>query len=433
MDLLLVARLSFAMSMAFHIIFAALGIGMPVLMLVAEGVYLRTGDLDHLALAKRWARVAGVLFAVGAVSGTAIAFELGLLWPRFMQFAGPVIGMPFSFEGFAFFTEAIFLGLYLFGWDRLKPLAHWWCGVPVALGGAASALFVLDANAWMNSPTGIVMSGDRVLSYDPVAAIFNPMWGEEAFHMITAAFVATGFAVAAAHAWRLLRAPGDTGAARGYWPALVLALALAPVQVFSGDQSSRDVAHNQPTKFAAMEALDHSGPCAPITIGGLVDQRTGGASNALRIPCGLSLLLAFDPNAPVQGLDLVPADERPNVAITHYSLDVMTGIGFAFVFMAVYAFWYRWHAGRPPMQRWFLVAVVAAGCAGFIAIEAGWLLTEVGRQPWVAYHLLSTAKAVTVASNTIVPSFIGFALIYAFLAALTAWLLFRLGERREPA
>lgn len=199
------ARSQMAMSLGFHIIFAALGIGMPVLMAIAEGMYLRSGDPIYLDLCKRWARGTAILFAVGAVSGTVLSFELGLLWPGFMKEAGPIIGMPFSLEGFAFFTEAIFIGVYLYGWNRLSPLLHWLAGVVVAVSGIFSGVFVVTANAWMNAPAGFKLVDGKFTAIDPVAAMLNQASLHEVLHMTLAALVATGFAVAAIHAFLLLR------------------------------------------------------------------------------------------------------------------------------------------------------------------------------------------------------------------------------------
>src|SRR5438128_3978170 len=256
-----------AMSLGFHIIFAVVGIGMPLLMVVAEWRWRRSGDGIYLELAHRWARGTAILFAVGAVSGTVLSFELGLLWPGFMGLAGSIIGMPFSLEGFAFFTEAIFLGVYLYGWDRISPRAHLGAGVAVALSGAASGIFVVLANAWMNAPTGFELVGGRVVNVDPVAAMASPAAFPQALHMTLAAYPATGFAVAGLPAFLLLQDPANAFHRRALEIALLVAAPAAVLQPLSGDLSARHIAVHQPVKLAAAEALFRTQPDASLTLG----------------------------------------------------------------------------------------------------------------------------------------------------------------------
>ena len=279
------------MSLAFHIVFAAIGISLPVLMVISEALYLRTGRPVFLELAKRWSRGAAILFAVGAVSGTVLSFELGLLWPGFMEKSGAIIGMPFSLEGFAFFTEAIFLGLYLMGWKRLPPLVHWFCGVLVILGGVTSGIFVVTANAWMNTPAGFKIVDGKITDIDPIAAMLNPAAAHEVLHMTLAAFIATGFAVAAIHAFFLLRDRRNAFHRNALGMALALACTSAPLQLISGDFSARSVAKLQPAKLAAMEALYQTQTGAPWRLGGIPDDESRTTRFALTIPRGLSLLV----------------------------------------------------------------------------------------------------------------------------------------------
>jgi cytochrome bd ubiquinol oxidase subunit I len=430
-DHLFAARTQFAISMAFHIIFAVYGIGLPLLMVVAEGLWLRTRDRTYLRLARRWAQAASVLFAIGAVSGTVIAFELGLLWPKFMQFAGPVIGMPFSMEGFAFFIEAIFLALYLYGWERISPLAHWWSGVAVAASAALSGIFVVDANAWMNSPVGLVFRHGAVVDAKPFVAMLNPFASSEIPHMILAAYITVGFGVAAVYARALLRNPHDMNSRRGFVLAFVLAVSLAPVQLISGDISARAVATLQPPKLAAMEALFHTTSCAPEMIGGIPDANTKSIYLGLPIPCGLSFLIHLDPRAVVLGLDAFPPVEQPNTTVVHLAYQTMVGCGVAFIFLGVWAGLLGLRSRTALSSRALLRAVVVAGFLSIVAMEMGWFVTEVGRQPWTAYHLFTTAQSVTAATATIVPSLVTFTLIYLFLAALVIWLLVGLGQAGE--
>src|SRR2546427_10913571 len=303
---LLAARSQMGISLAFHIIFALVGIGMPLLMVVAERRWLITRDEIYLELAQRWAKGTAILFAVGAVSGTVLSFELGLVWPGFMQHAGAIIGMPFSLEGFAFFTEAIFLGVYLYGWKRVSPLIHWLSGVVVALSGIFSGIFVVTANAWMNSPAGFKIVDGQIVDINPIAAMLNPASFHEVVHMTLAAFVATGFMVAAIHAFFLLRDRSNPFHRAGLGLALAVACLSMPLPILSGDLSARAVARLQPAKLAAMEAHYRTQAGAPLIIGGIARDQTMTIDYALEIPRGLSLLTAQHPNARVGGLEEFP-------------------------------------------------------------------------------------------------------------------------------
>lgn len=420
---LLAARSQMAMSLAFHIIFAVVGIGMPVLMVIAERRWQKTGDAIYLDLAKRWAKGTTILFAVGAVSGTVLAFELGLLWPRFMEFAGAIIGMPFSLEGFAFFTEAIFLGIYLYGWNRISPRAHLWAGVAVAVSGAASGIFVVSANAWMNSPTGFDLVEGQVTNVAPIAAILNPAAFQQTLHMTLAAFTATGFAVAGIHAFLLLFDPLNAFHRRALGVALTLGAPAAVLQPISGDISARSVAIQQPVKLAAMEAHFETRAGAPLTVGGWPDADAGNTSYAIKIPYGLSLLAFHNPKAVVKGLNEFPRTDWPNVRIVHVAFQVMVALG---TYLALVSLWIGWRAIRrrdPVSNRRLLQAIAVAAPMGFIAIEAGWTVTEVGRQPWIIQGVLRTADAVTPMPGLIVP-FLLFTLLYCFLGVIVAWLLY---------
>jgi cytochrome d ubiquinol oxidase subunit I len=420
----LFARSQMAMSLAFHIIFAAVGIGMPLLMAAAEAVYLRTKEPGYLDLSKRWAKGTAILFAVGAVSGTVLSFELGLLWPTFMEHAGPIIGMPFSLEGFAFFTEAIFLGIYLYGWDRIQPVAHWLSGVLVALSGAVSGIFVVTANAWMNTPTGFDVVNGRFVNIDPIAAMLNPSSLPQVIHMILAAYVATGFAVAAVHAFFLLRDRHNIFHRRALGIALTLACLSIPLQILSGDHSARTVADLQPAKFAALEGHYRTEAGAPLVIGGIPNDATMTTDYALKIPYALSFLAANDPQATVIGLEEFPRDEWPNSLLVHLSFDIMVGSGMAMLAIAAWAGWLWWRTRSLPDHTWLLRALVAAGPLGFIAIETGWMVTELGRQPWVIYGIMRTEEALTPMIGLVVP-FMTFTILYIFLSIILVFLLRR--------
>jgi cytochrome bd ubiquinol oxidase subunit I len=421
---LLAARSQMAVSLAFHIIFAVVGIGMPVLMVIAERRWQKTGDAIYLDLAKRWAKGTAILFAVGAVSGTVLSFELGLLWPGFMDFAGPIIGMPFSLEGFAFFTEAIFLGIYLYGWDRISPRAHIWAGVAVAVSGVASGIFVVTANSWMNSPAGFDLVAGRPVNVDPIAAMLNPAAFQQTLHMTLAAYVATGFAVAGIHAFLLLFDPQNAFHRRALGVALALGAPAAVLQPISGDISARQVAARQPVKLAALEAHFETRAEAPLTIGGWPDVKAGESRYAIQIPYGLSLLAFHDPHAVVKGLNDFPREDWPNVPIVHLAFQIMVALG---TYMALLSLWVGWRALRrkdPTSSRLLLRAIALAAPMGFIAIEAGWTVTEVGRQPWIIHGVLRTADAVTPMPGLVVP-FLLFTLLYCFLGVIVVWLLYR--------
>lgn len=421
---LLAARSQMAMSLAFHIIFAAVGIAMPVLMVIAERRWQKTGDGIYLELAKRWSKGTAILFAVGAVSGTVLSFELVLLWPEFMEFAGGIIGMPFSLEGFAFFTEAIFLGIYLYGWDRISPRAHIWSGVAVAVSGTASGVFVVTANAWMNSPAGFELVGGRVTNVDPIAAMLNPAAFQQTLHMTLAAFAATGFAVAGIHAFLLLSNPLNAFHRRALSVALLVGAPAAVLQPVSGDISARQVASRQPVKLAAMEAHFETRASAPLTVGGWPDVDAGTVRYAIKIPYGLSLLAFHDPGAVVKGLNDFPRQDWPNVAIVHIAFQIMVALGTYLALVSLWAGWTALRGGDVANNRRLLQAIALGAPMGFIAIEAGWTVTEVGRQPWIIHGVLRTADAVTPMPGLIVP-FLLFTLLYCFLGVIVVWLLYR--------
>jgi cytochrome d ubiquinol oxidase subunit I len=424
MDDLLAARSQMAMSLGFHIIFAAIGIAMPLLMVIAEWKWLRTREEVYLQLAQRWAKGTAVLFAVGAVSGTVLSFELGLLWPRFMGYAGAIIGMPFSLEGFAFFTEAIFLGIYLYGWKRVPEHTHLLAGAIVAFSGALSGIFVVIANSWMNSPTGFDLLDGKPININPIAAMLNPMALSETVHMTIAAYAATGFVVAGIHAFLLLRDPTNRFHRRALAIALLVGGAAAIIQPLSGDLSARYVARYQPAKLAALEAHFRTEAGAPLNIGGIPNLETRETNYAVKIPYGLSLLAFHDPHATVQGLNDFPRDEWPNTLIVHIAFQLMVALGSLLAAISLCGAFLWWRRRTVPDGKWFLRSLVIAAPAGILAIEAGWTVTELGRQPWIVYGIMRTSEAVTPMPGLIIP-FVLFTLLYLFLAVVVVWLLFR--------
>ncbi len=420
---LLAARTQMALSLGFHIVFAEIGIAMPLMMVIAEWRWHRTGDRVFLELAHRWAKGTAILFAVGAVSGTVLSFELGLLWPGFMRFAGPIIGIPFSLEGFAFFLEAIFLGVYLYGWERVSRRAHLAAGVVVAVSGAASALFVVLVNAWMNTPTGYLLASDGSLaSIDPIAAMQSPAAVQQVLHMLLAAYAATGLAVAGLHAWMLLRGRNAPLHRRALVIALLVGAPAAVLQPLSGDISARVVAETQPVKLAALEGQWATERGAPLRIGGWPDAEREETRWALEIPYGLSLLARHDPGATIQGLKAVAPKDRPPVAVVHLAFQAMVGAGSTMMVVALWAGWLAWRRRDLAGERWFLRALATITPFGFIATEAGWIVTEVGRQPWVVQGVMRTADAVTPMPGLIVPM-LSFTLLYIALGAVVATLI----------
>lgn len=392
---LFAARVQMAFTLGAHIVLACLGVGMPVLLLLAEWRYLRTGDEGWRTLARRWSKAFAVLFAVGAVTGTVLSFELGLLWPEFMGTFGSVIGLPFTLEGFAFFLEAIFAGIYLYGWDRLPPRVHWLTGFPIALSGFASAWFVVTANAWMNSPQGFTLRDGVVVEADPLAAMFNPATGAQTAHMLLAAYMVTGFVVAAFYAWERLRGGNGLYQRRAMALGLALGAICTPVQIVVGDWAARMVAATQPVKLAAMEGQFRTEALAPLRIGGWPDEQARQTRWAIEISGALSWLAYGDADAVVRGLDEFPRQDTPPVPIVHLAFQVMVGIGFALLLLSAWVGWSVLRQRHLPTVRVFLWSLVAAGPLVVLALEAGWVVTEVGRQPWIVQGVMRTADAVT--------------------------------------
>jgi cytochrome d ubiquinol oxidase subunit I len=422
---LMAARLQMALSLGWHIIIACYGVGMPAITVLAEWRGHRTGDPNYALLARRWAKAMGVLFAVGAVSGTILSFEMGLLWPGMMGVYGEVLGLPFTLEGIAFFIEAIFLGIYLYAWDRLSPRVHLLTAIPVLVAGVASAFFVVAANAWMQQPTGFDVANGRVISVDPVAAMFNPATPAQTVHMILAAFMVAGFGMASVYAVSLLRGRRDRYHMLGFLIPFAVAAVITPVQIGVGDWAAHFVADNQAVKLAAMEGIFETQRGAPLHIGGVVID--GEMRYAVEIPYGLSLLAHFDPNAEIIGLNEVPEDQRPPVNLVHLAFQVMVGAGFALLALSVWLaiVWKRQKA--LPRSAWFLRAASVSGVLAVLALEAGWIVTEVGRQPWIVYGVMRTSEAVNPAPG-LVYGFVLVAVVYAILTVATVYVLRRLAR-----
>lgn len=383
------------MALGFHIVFATIGIGLPVLLFAAEGLFLRTGKEMYQLMAKRWAIVAAVLFAVGAVSGTFLEFSFGLLWPNWMDFAGGVIGLPFFLEGFAFFTEAIFLGLYIYGWNKFNPKAHWLMTVPIVIAALASGFFIISANGWMNQPEGYEIVNGQVANVDPISAMFNDAFPYEFIHGALAAYVAMGLAVAGYYAFAMLRGDRSDYNKMAVVLGMSLVVIFAPLQVVTGDLSARFLAHDQPEKFAAMEGQFETVEGMPLRIGGIPFPDDNETRFAIEIPKLGSFLAFEDFNAEVRGLNAFPDDEVPSVFLTHFPFQIMVGLGFLFVGVAGWFWGIAAWTRRIDPGRLLLLALAGVGALGFVAIEMGWFVTEFGRQPWVIYRVMRTESGAT--------------------------------------
>ncbi len=417
------ARLQMAFTLIFHIVFACIGMVMPFFMVVSHYKWLTTKDKVYLILTKSWQKGVAIFFVTGAVSGTALSFELGLLWPEFMKHAGPIIGMPFSLEGAAFFVEAIALGFYLYGWDKLPEKFHWCTGIIIGISGVASGILVVAANGWMNSPSGFDYIDGKFLNIDPVQAMLNPAWFTQALHMTLAAFTATGFAVAGVHAYQIYKKRKIELHTKAFRIALTFGAIAAILQPISGDISAKDIAERQPVKLAAMEAHYNTQERVPLYIGGIVNTDTQEVSHKIEIPGMLSFLAFGDFDAEVKGLNDFPDDEIPNVAIVHYAFQTMVGIGGLLMIAGLF---YLVSIKKKKWQtvKWYWLVFVFLAPLGFVALEAGWIVTEVGRQPWIIHKIMRTKDAVTPMPG-IVFSFYMYVVVYISLSIAVTWLMTR--------
>jgi cytochrome d ubiquinol oxidase subunit I len=419
------ARQMQALSLGVHIPIVCFGIAFPAMFLFVEGLYLRTGDKTYKALAKRWSKVALILFAVGVVTGTILSFEFGLLWPNFMATFGEVFGIAFGLEGISFFVEAIFIAIYVYGWDRLSDRAHFLTGVPVVVSGFAGSFNVIAVNGWMNHPQGFTVVDGRVTDPKPFTALLNGNLWHELVHMYVAGYIVAGFIVAGVYASAWLKGRRDRYHRAGLVVALSFAALAAPVQIVVGDWAGRRVAETQPVKLAAMEGLQQTTKGAPFTVGGFYDKSAGEVKYGLEVPRMLSILAYHDPNATVKGLASVPSRDRPPVNIVRYAFQTMVGIGTLLALLGVLFALTWWRKRRLPRTPWFYRAVMVAGPLSLVALICGWITTEVGRQPWIVYQTMRTADAVT-SSDGLEVGFAVLVTVYVFLAGALYWLLRRL-------
>jgi cytochrome d ubiquinol oxidase subunit I len=425
------ARAQMATTLGFHIILACLGIAFPTVVLLAEFIGLRRSNEVALVLARRWSQAMGVLVAVGAVTGTVLSFEMGLLWPGLMRQYGAVLGLPFGIEGLFFFLEAIFTAIYLYGWRRLRGWAHFWTGVPIAVSGIAGAMSVIAVNSWMNQPGGFTAAGGRIATVNTWQVFFNHAALYEMPHMILAAYMVTGFAVAGVYAAGILRGRKDRYHYSGFAIPFVVAAVLTPVQLFVGDTAARSIAADQPAKFASMEYVAHTGRNIPEYLGGVY--AGGHVYGGLKIPGLDSLLVGFSTHTKVIGWDSVPAADRPPAPwLLHLCFNAMAGLGSLLLLLGLWALYGWWRHRQLPSQRLFWMLGAVSGPAAIAAMECGWVVTEVGRQPWVVYRLLTTTAAATT-NGGVLGSLSVIVVVYALLGTATIVILRSLSRRWRRA
>jgi cytochrome bd ubiquinol oxidase subunit I len=420
---LLQARQMQALSLVLHIPLVCFGLAFPSLVLFCEWQSLRTGDEVYRTLARRWSKIMLALFAVGVVTGTILSFELGLLWPGFMASFGNVFGLGFTLEGFSFFLEAIFIGIYVYTWDRISPRLHLLSGIPVAIAGVTGSLFVISVNGWMNHPTGFKLEKGKAVDVHPWSALFGTSYfWHEFVHMYFAGYIVAGFLLAAPYAWSFLRGRWSRYERTALTVALSAAAIAAPLQIVVGDWAARDVAATQPVKLAAIEGLAKTTKGAPEHVLGWYSG--GNVEYGIDIPRLLSLLAFHDPNAKVTGLDSVPPADRPPVNTVRFAFQTMVGIGTLLALIGALFLFVRFRRRRLPTSRLFYAALLLAGPLSVVALIAGWITTEVGRQPWIVYGVMHTSQAVTGAKGIPV-GYGALVLVYLVLAGIVVWLLRR--------
>ncbi len=436
MSNLIAARVQMGNSLAFHIIFVVLAMGMPLMLCIAEGLALWRKDPVWMLLARRWSKAVALIFIIGAVSGTVISFELGLLWPTYINYTGAIVGPLFAIEGIFFFVEAIFVGIYLYGWDRLSPRVHWICSFPIWISGIFAALIIVTVNSWMNTPAGFEVQNGKLTGINSFQAIFNAAQPYEVVHMILASFVGIGFGVATVYAIAILRGKRDEYHRKAMLLGLTLGLVSIPLQMIAGDAIARSLETQQPVKLASMEAVYNTSKDVPLHLMGIpnVPQQSW-YTNGLVIPDGLSLLVGFSPNTTVEGLNAVPANDRPSdplIVIIHIAFDLMVLFG-TFMMLVAFVFWILFFVrrGKIPEYGWLLWGIILCGPMAFIAVECGWVVTEEGRQPWVIYNFLRTSDAVTTAPYLNF-TFGVFTITYILMSIILIVLLLRLARQPLP-
>jgi cytochrome d ubiquinol oxidase subunit I len=421
---LLAGRQMQALSFAVHIPLVCFGIAFPLMIAFVEWLHVRTRDPLYRTLARRWTRIMVALFAVGVITGTILSFEMGGLWPSFTATFGGVFGLGFAVEGFSFFLEAIFIGIYVYGWDRLSPRRHLLCAVPIVISGFTGSLMVIAVNAWMQHPSGFRLVGGRAVGVDPLKALFeNSFLWHELIHMYVAGYMVTGFILAGAYALGRLRGRWGRYERTAFAIPLSIAAVASIAQAPIGDWAARDVASAEPIKLAAIEGLAKTTRGASEHLLGWYVN--GKVEFGIAIPKLLSLLAFHSPNATVRGLDTVSPALRPPVNVVRVAFQSMVGIGTLLLALSLVFVWVCLRRRRLPVARWFYGAVALAGPASVVALIAGWVVTEVGRQPWVVYDVMLTDQAVTGATG--IPVAYGtLVLAYVLVGCGVVWVLRRL-------
>ena len=437
-EALLPSRIQMAFTLASHILLVPLGVAMPTLTLLMEGIGIWRKDQIALKIARRWSVVMAVQFAVGAVTGTILSFEFGILWPRMMGRFGAAFGLGFAIEGLAFFMEAIFISIYLYGWKRLSPRAHFLTGLALPPAGLLGAFGVLSANSWMNTPGGVTIDAGRLVSVDAMAALFTPALGYEFWHFLLAIYMTAGFVIASVYAVAWLRGRRDHYQRLAFAVPFTVAAALTPVQLVVGDLSARALVQDQPAKFAAMEITWTTRDHNPEVIGGLLDG-SGAIHLGVELPSLDSILVGYSPNAVIRGLTSFAPDTRPNIVesnIAHLAFDLMVGLGTVGAAVAAWYLWILARRRRLPDSVLFYRLAALAGIGSYVAVEAGWVTTEVGRQPWIVYGVMRVSDAVTDAPAAFVWTMLSILIVmYALIAYFFVTLLLKLAARwrREDA
>ncbi len=430
---LLLARWQFGFTISFHFIFPAFSIGLASYLAVLEALWLRTGTALYLDLFKYWLKVFAVVFAMGVVSGIVMSYQFGTNWSVFSDRAGPVIGPPMAYEVLtAFFLEAGFLGVMLFGMNRVGKQLHFAATAMVALGTFISAFWILSVNSWMHTPTGYAVNPDG--QFVPAGGwsgiIFNPSFPYRLVHTVIAAYLTTALAVGAVGAWHLLRDSTQPHARKMFSMAMWMAALVAPLQIFVGDLHGLNTLEHQPAKIMAMEghyqSHEHG---APFILFGIPNDAEQRVDYAVEIPKASSLILKHDPNAPLAGLDTIPRENHPPVAVVFWSFRIMVGLGLLMLVLGACSLIAR-ARGRLYEWRWLHRFALSMGPAGFIAVLAGWITTEVGRQPFTIYGVLRTADSVSpLAAPAVAASLLAFIVVYFAVFGMGTWYLLKLVSR----
>ncbi|MBA2937096.1 cytochrome ubiquinol oxidase subunit I [Paenibacillus sp. CGMCC 1.16610] len=430
-DSVFYSRLLTETTLAFHIIFATIGVGVPVMIMLAELAGIKHKDPYYTLLARRWARGFVITVAIGVVTGTAIGLQLSLLWPTFMQIAGQAIALPLFLETFAFFIEAIFLGIYLYTWERLKPMHHLLLLVPVVIGSSASAFFITTVNAFMNTPQGFSLKDGLITNVQPILAMFNPSMPTKVAHVLSSAYMTSAFILAAIAAYSLLKKKDDVLYAKKALKLTVTAgLVFAVTTALIGDLSAKFLAQNQPEKLAAAEWHFETTANAPLVLGGILTDRNE-IKYALKIPYALSILAGGNPGSEVKGLNEIPPDLRPPLYV-HYFFDAMVGIGMFVIVVAILHLWYTRKRSVKPYPKWLLAIIVACGPLSMLGIQCGWFYAEVGRQPWILRGYLKVADAATTSQDVDLMLLL-FCFLYIVLALTAVKVLSKLFRKSDVA